>query len=273
MKKLGVFVCSFLIATVAMGQGRISLPFSSVYDEDAMLLIGIQYNYVNQNYQLKLKENWQNYSIDYGDNINHLGELKSIRSNNSHGLSVSIPMDFRVNANLYLTFSPSFLFINNSGIEYMSKDSNIEPIIRRTRHNIGNITGTNFNSFEFPLSVKLRSDEKYLKNKFNRYRGYILAGLRYSRLIGIDKEYQGWEKQQNEAIPHPIIVKSSYPSWDIGFGADIFFPYFKLSPEIRFNQSFGNFLDTGHNLAKDNKFMAPLQKAYLRNIYVSLTFQ
>lgn len=274
MKNLSLWVCSMLLSTFVLGQGRVSLPFSSAYDEDAVLLLGIQYNYVNQNYQLKLKENWQDYRIDYGDNnINHLGELKSIRSVNSHGVSVGIPIDLRVNANLYFNFSPSFLFINNSGIEYTSVDDQYEPIIRRTRHSIGNPKGTNFNTFEFPLSIKFRSDEKYLKNKFNRYRAYVLGGIRYSRWVGIDKEYRGWMSQQTESIPHPVILKSSYPSWDIGLGADIFFPYFKVSPEIRFNQSFGSILDTQHVLAQDNKFMAPLHKAYLRNIYVSLIFQ
>src|SRR5690606_19255645 len=273
MKKLSLWVCSMLLSTFVLGQGRVSLPFSSAYDEDAVLLLGIQYNYVNQNYQLKLQENWQDIAIDYGDNINHLGELKSIRSVNSHGVSVGIPIDLRVNANLYVNLSPSFLFINNSGIEYSSENPEIEPLVRRTRHTIGNTAGTNFNAFEFPLSIKFRSDEKYLKNKFNRYRAYVLGGIRYSRWAGIDKEYRGWMSQQTESIPHPVIVKSSYPSWDIGLGADIFFPYFKVSPEIRFNQSFGSILDTQHVLAQDNKFMAPLRKAYLRNIYVSLIFQ
>lgn len=274
MKKLSLLVCSFLIVTLVMGQGRISLPFSSAYDEDAVLLLGIQYNYVNQNYQLKLSENWQTYSIGYEDEQkNILGNPQSIHSHNSHGFSVSIPLDVRANPNLYFNFSPSFLFINNSGIDYTSQDSTKTSLRRRTRHTIGNSTGTNFNTFEFPLAVKFRSDEKYLKNKFNRYRAYMLGGVRYSRLIGINKEYRGWENQQREKVPDPLIVKPQHTSWEVGLGADIFFPYFKVSPEIRFSQSFGSVLDKTHKLVEGNQFMAPLEKAYLRNIYVSLIFQ
>lgn len=274
MRKLSLFVVSLLLVILAQGQGRISLPFSSAYDEDAPMLLGIQYNYVNQNYQLKLSKNWQSLPIDYGkDHIYTLDDLQSIRSHNSHGFSVSLPLDVRANPNLYFNFSPSFLFINHSGIDYTSQDSTKTSLRRRTRHTIGNSTGTNFNTFEFPLAVKFRSDEKYLKNKFNRYRAYMLGGVRYSRLIGINKEYRGWENQQREEVPDPLIVKPQHTSWEVGLGADIFFPYFKVSPEIRFSQSFGSVLDKTHDLNVGNQFMAPLEKAYLRNIYVSLIFQ
>ncbi|HMR19693.1 MAG TPA: PorT [Sphingobacterium sp.] len=275
---LTIFFCTILF--LGQGQIRLSLPFTSAYDEDATVLLGIQYNYVNQNYQLALKKDWQSYAIDYpGDNINDINGLKSIHSYNSHGFSVGIPMDIRTNANLYLTFNPSFLFINNSGIVYtgtdpLSTDFAPKSLIRRTRHLETSTNGTNFNAFEFPLSIKYRSDEKIFKNKFNRYRGYVAGGLRYTRFIGIAGEYEGLLKErQNTPIPQSLIWKIDYPSWEVGLGVDIFFPYFKMSPEIKFNQSFGSVLDHEHPLAAGNKFMAPIEKGLIRNIYVSLIFQ
>ncbi len=276
---LGIWLCS--MAIVAHSQWRVSLPFSSNYDEDAVILVGLQYSYVYQNYQLSLRENWESdYEIDYpGENMHDVGSIKSIHSSNGHNFAVGIPVDVRVDNNLYFTFNPTFQFINNSGIAFAGRepvggDTSPRTLIRRSRHILGSTEGSNFNSFEFPFSIKFRSDEKILKNKVNRYRGYIIGGARVSRFIGIQKEYDLLLKErENSVIAQSLILQPSYLSWEVGIGADIFFPYFKMSPEIKFNQSFTSILDHNHTLAKDNKFMAPLEKGWIRNIYVSLIFQ
>lgn len=275
MKK--IFFIFVLLAHILSSYGQkkgFSLPFSSRYDENAPILLGLQYNYVNQNYILHLKNNWQTaYPIDYtGENIHDLGELQGIKSKTGHGFSVSIPVDIRATENLYFTFSPSFLFMNNLGVEYKSMDDTRKPLIRQMRHVQTAVEGTNFNSFEFPLSFKFRSDEKILKNNFNRYRGYLTGGLRYSRWIGLNTEYNKLMKETTE-VAESLILKPGYTSWEFGAGVDIFFPYFKVSPEIKFNQSFASVLDPKHPLAVDNQFMAPVEKGLIRNIYFSLIFQ
>ncbi len=276
---LGILFCA--IGVAAHSQWRVSLPFSSNYDEDAVILVGLQYSYINQNYQLNLKENWEsNYEIDYpGDNMHDLGAIKGIHSKSSHNFAVGIPVDIRVDNNLYFTFNPTFQFINNSGIAYTGTDLSgadlpSKTLVRRSRHIHSSVEGSNFNSFEFPFSIKFRSDEKILKNKINRYRGYLIGGARVSRFIGIDKEYDLLLKErENSVIVQSLILQPSYLSWEVGVGADIFFPYFKMSPEIKFNQSFTSILDPDHALSRDNKFMAPLEKGFIRNVYISLIFQ
>lgn len=265
---------------LSLGQSRLSLPFSSSYDEDAALLMGIHYSYSFSNYILSLEENWKGTDItdqnSATQNINDVYNLSAITSRPSAGVNVGIPVDIRFTDNLYLTFIPSFTFINHSKISYKGEDE-IENIIineRRTRHDSKTTNGTNFNSFSFPLNIKFRSDEKVLKNKFNRYRAYLSGGARYTRWIGINSEY-------NELIPlkltglapKAIIMKPGYYSWEVGVGLDIFFTYFKMSPEIKFNQSFGNVLDKDHALAHDNGFMSPLNKASARNIFLTIIFQ
>lgn len=273
MKKLFVLIIFIFALTSSYGQRGFSLPFSSVYNEDAPILLGLQYNYVNQNYMLGLKKEWERQTIDYpGDNINDLGELQAIKSKTGSGFAVSIPVDFRATDNLYFTFSPSFLFINHLGIEYTSMDQTKKPLLRKTRHIQTSSSGSNFNSFEFPFNIKFRSDEKILKNKFNRYRGYVTGGVRYSIWTGINKEYNALLKESSY-IAQSIILKPGYLSWEFGIGVDIFFPYFKMSPEIKFNQSFKSVLDHQHPLAADNQFMNPLEKGLIRNIYLSIIFQ
>jgi len=250
---------------------RISLPFSSQYDEEAPILIGLQYSYVHQTYQLSLKKDWQSAEIPYEST--HLN-IKSIHTQAAHNFAVAIPVDIRVDQHWYFTFNPTFQFINNSGIAYTAENN--ERLVRKSRHESNSDKGANFNSFEFPFSIKFRSDEKILKNNLHRYRGYMIGGARISRFIGIDKDYSLLIKERQgspDNIAQSLILHPSYLSWEVGLGADIFFPYFKMSPEIKFNQSFGSVLNHSHELARDNKFMAPLEKGLIRNIYVSLIFQ
>lgn len=208
----------------------------------------------------------------------YIKEFKSIHTAESHGMSVSIPVELRFTNNLSSTFQPTFVFINNGGISYqdahLDDKGNIrEPLLRRMRHVGTSPDGTNFNAFEFPLNIKFRSDEKILKNKHNRYRGYITAGARYTRWIGIVDEYKGWSAAEQADRPQPIILKPGYLSWEAGIGAEIFFTYFRMSPEIKFIQSVNNVLDPNHELAKNNSFMAPMNKVGIRNIQFSLIFQ
>ncbi|WP_231388220.1 PorT [Sphingobacterium hungaricum] len=251
---------------------RISFPFSGAYDEDAVLRIGIQYSYVNARYILNLNENWSTTGIDYGPtNNNTLPNLQSIRSQASHGMSVGLPIDVRITDNLYSTFSPNFVFINNSSITFTGVDPEIGFIDKRMRHTTESRDGSNFNSFEFPLSLKLRSDEKVLKNKFNRYRAYLTGGTKYTRFVGLSQEYNEIALEPEQA--NPLLIKPGYLSWEAGVGVEIFFTYFKVSPEIKFSQSFGNVLDKNHALNTDNQFMEKLDKAFVRNIQFSLIFQ
>lgn len=281
MKHLFFMIVGVLFCLNSFGQRKISLPFSSAYNEDATVLLGIQYNMVVQSYQLQLKKDWQQHHIDYGaTDENTLGQLKSIQSKPNIGFSVGIPIDIRASENLYFTFNPSFLFFNGLGIEYTAMDlkqtesSNENKVLmRRQRHVASSNEGSNFNAFEFPLSIKFRSDEKILSNKFNRYRAYLIAGARYTRWIGVNGEYKGILNENESTRPEPLIMNPGYLSWEAGLGADIFFAYFKMSPEIKFNQSFGNVFAPGHQLATNNQFMAPLDKGFIRNIYISLIFQ
>lgn len=268
-------------------QRGLSLPFSTFYDENAWLSLGLQYNYVNSVYKVGLKENWasmgtKNLPIANTAYIQNFTAIKAVSSN---GMSVGLPIEVRFTDNLSTTFQPTFTFINTVGIEYTGyrydpnlaiDGENVEmrTLSRRMRHVEGDENGTNFNSFEFPLNIRFRSDEKILKNKFNRYRAYITAGARYVRWAGIVGEYNGWLETANPADrPQPIVLKPGYFAWDAGVGVEIFFPYFRMSPEIKFSQSFGNVLDDKHAFADNNSFMAPLDKTFIRNIQFSLIFQ
>lgn len=288
MRKLGLsFFLILALIFNAKAQRGLSLPFSTFYDENAWLSLGLQYNYVNSVYKVGLKDNWATMGIGnvQSANIEYIRNFTSIKAVASNGMSVGLPIEVRITDNLSTTIQPTFTFINSVAINYegdrnaanITNDPDqidMRTLTRRMRHLEGAENGTNFNSFEFPLNIRFRSDEKILKNKFNRYRAYITAGARYVRWAGIVGEYNGWLDIADPADrPQPIVLKPGYFAWDAGVGVEIFFPYFRMSPEIKFSQSFGNVLDDKHAFNDNNSFMAPLDKTYIRNIQFSLIFQ
>lgn len=280
IKHIHLLVLLVLANLFSYGQKRFSLPFSNAYDEDASVLLGIQYSLGFNNYILDLNKDWAGSDIlasSTSEHIFNLREVNSIKSTPAININVGIPLDFRLTENLYTTFVPSFTFINQSQVSFTGKNQDGDNTLNlRTRHGEGSINGTNFNSFSFPVNIKFRSDEKVLKNKFNRYRAYISAGARYTRWLGINEEYNELTELLNRGYPtYALIMKPGYYSWESGVGVDIFFTYFKASPEIKFVQSFGNILDKNHILSDPSKnvYMAPLNKAVARGVFLSVIFQ
>lgn len=272
MKKLLWIIVFLSVCFMSHAQRRLSIPFGSTYDEDAPIVLGINYSYINSKYIVSLKENALENDMFPPDNQFHLANLQSIHSSPSHGVSVGIPLDFRITDLWYASFHPNFTFINRTAITYSGEDSNGErkTLHRRLRHD-GSLDGSNFNSFEFPLKIRLRSEEKYFMNRENRYRGYITGGAKLTRWIGIMDEYV--KLKSSPVRTNAIIMKPEYVSWEVGIGAEIFFTYFKMSPEIKFSQSFGDILAHNHELSQGNAFMGKLDRALARGVYFSLIFQ
>lgn len=284
MIKNGFSIILFFLLSFsdAIAQRFLSLPFAG-YDEEARVQVGFQYNYVNQKYQIILKNNWQGIipTISGEDNLLNeetpvsAPEIMSIYSDPTHGFSIGIPIDVRWNDRMTINFTPSFNILNAHRIIYSSRDYNTDRIIRKSKHVLRYDRGDNFNSFEFPIAFKLLSDIKKISSSDTRYRGYMLGGVRLTRWIGIQKYYDKvkLDVDAGQSIPETIILRPEFISLEAGVGFDIIISYFKISPEIRFSQSINNVLSNNHALARNNNYMAPIDKGYIRNVYFSLIFQ
>ena len=169
MKKLALYVLLFAgNCSLGVAQHRVSMPFSSSYDENAWLSLGMQYNYINSTYKIGLQKNWTNLGTNAPTNSDHyIASFGAIESVASHDMSVGIPIEIRFTEHLSYIFQPSFVFINHSSIQYTGADAHGDSrtIVRYMRHVVDNLSGSNFNAFEFPFSLRFRSDEKLLKNK------------------------------------------------------------------------------------------------------------
>lgn len=86
---------------------------------------------------------------------------------------------------------------------------------------------------EFPLMGQYRSERR------GNLRMYMTAGLK----AGIEAGAKKKEKKETD-----LRVNNYDLSFDYGFGLDIFYPFFKFSPEIRFSHGLLNLLNDDPNV-------------------------
>ena len=112
-------------------------------------------------------------------------------------------------------------------------------------------------TIDFPLLLKLKSD------RIDDYRGYIIAGLKYSYSLGANKP-----DPDDALIDKTLKNASDFSSYEVGIGCDIYFEYFKLSPEIKIANSFGNLL-----FPENQPYASPISKLSLHTLMFSLCFE
>jgi hypothetical protein len=94
----------------------------------------------------------------------------------------------------------------------------------------------------------------------------MLGGAKFTTDISSKK------KTNNSLITDPaekfINNKRNYLSYEAGLGFDLYFEYFKMSPEIKLSYSLKNVLKD-----EPTRFAAPIDKLMLRHVTFSLFFE
>ncbi len=105
--------------------------------------------------------------------------------------------------------------------------------------------------FELPILFKYRSQLRGTRGL------YLIGGIKPSFLL---------TSRKNDA--KNITVKTQDFSIEYGFGFEIFYPYFKFAPELRFSHGFNNML----NDAEQNDFNTPLKSLTTHSAILILHF-
>jgi len=108
---------------------------------------------------------------------------------------------------------------------------------------------------ESPILIKYKSKRR--KNS----RMFIIGGIKPSLEIGA--------KNKDEAGKDILELRAFDVSLEIGFGADLFFPLFKLSPEIRYSRGLFNMINDNSR----NEYNLPIDKIIVHNISFFFTFE
>jgi hypothetical protein len=217
---------------------------------------GFVFQYISSEYKIQKFEDWEKPFFENGVQVTQ--GLKSIRSIQNPGFGVGFVLpDIYITPNLNFRITPTFIFTDrivdyqfNDGKSYDRADSQSpDGFTRRT------VTST---SLEFPLSLKLKSDRR------KDFRAYLIGGAKYSVGISGKKADDMGEIAINKLLKN----QRNFLSYEAGIGFDLYFEYFKLSPEIKFSNSVKSILTR-----EDHPYSTPIDKLFLRNFVFSLYFE
>ena len=209
------------------------------------LSFGFSFSYVNSDFKIVKQPNWRVPFYDEDAKVNVTDTLTGISTINTPGFAVGFITRYRLTDHLEVRTTPSLVFSDRK-LRYTFKNT-AEPIDKPVQTT----------TVDLPISVKLKSD------RVGTLRAYLLGGVKFSGSIG-------GKKDNDNTAPLERIVKNtkSYSSYEAGFGFDIYFEYFKLSPEIKVTNTFGNLL-----IPENHPFSAPISKLSLHTIMFSLYFE
>ena len=163
------------------------------------------------------------YRLQYSDLFvtPEMDSVISINPANTIGpVNIGFVVNFRLAQFLNLRLVPKF-GINERKVEYTYASGNKETQI------IEAVT------MDFPLLLKYKSVRR------GNYRMYLVGGINPSVRVGGKKDLNKEEDKLN--------IKDSNIAIEFGFGLDVYYPFFKFSPEIRFSRGLTNNLDTETN--------------------------
>lgn len=216
---------------------------------------GFTFQYVSAEYKIYKKEDWRDPRYDDILQRNEVvtDRIASISSPTSPGFGLGFVSDYRMGDHANLRFTPALVFSDRL-IDYRFGDTSgvtlFEPYHQQK------IQST---VVDLPLGIKLKSDRR--KN----FRAYVLAGAKYSLDIVSKKKLD----DTGNAITAKLVKnRRNVFSYEAGIGMDLYFEFFKLSPELKLSNSFHSVLKP-----ETHPFSSPLDKLFLRNLQFSLYFE
>ncbi|WP_293299736.1 outer membrane beta-barrel protein [Pedobacter sp. UBA4863] len=218
---------------------------------------GFSFQYIASEFKIIRSPNWQDVFLDYEQNNRPITDkLNAINSPLSTGFGIGFVVNQRLNKNLDLRSTPTLVF-NDRLVDYQYELPSLyvpnDFTDGKTRQKIA------ATMVEFPLGVKLKSERR------KDFRAYLLLGAKYSIDLASGKKTNDMDK----ALIYKVLKnKKSFGSYEAGIGFDLYFEYFKMSPELKVSHSFGDVLKH-----ENHPFAAPIDKAILRNFTFSLFFE
>ncbi len=165
--------------------------------------------------------------------------------NYSPGFSVGVIGDMYLNPYMNLRFTPTVHFGDK---KFVFREHTTEDEMTTTVRS---------NYLTFPL------DLKYSALRLNNYRPYIIGGV-----------YGGFDLGRKKG--NPLLLKGADVGLEVGLGCDIYLPFFKLCPEIKFCFGLVNLLEKNRSDLTDPdmlKYTDALSKGTSRMVVLTFNFE
>ena len=240
-------ILSFLLSMLVFA-GNAQENWGGGVDNDD-IHFGFTFQYVSSEFKIYKMPDWQqpfDNPINPGTPLT--SNLTSVSSPVSSGFGLGFVTDIRLGNNLNFRTTPSLVFADRwIDYTYQNPADNVRKIVQSA-------------TVDIPLGFKLKS------NRRKNFRAYLLGGVKYSLDI-ISK------KKLNDSGPNPydklVKLKRNILWYETGVGFDLYFEFFKLSPEIKLVNSMHDVIDR----SEPNAYNKPLDKLFLRNLQFSLYFE
>ncbi len=168
------------------------------------------------------------------------------------GFSVGVLADLRLSKHLNLRFSPTMHFGAKHLMFRSLTETDQEGRPMEARQDMKN------------TYIALPFDIKFSAERWNNYRPYITAGV--SPMLNLTSKNQEY-----------IQLKRSDLFVEVGLGCDLYLPFFKLIPELKFCYSLRDALDHDHaNELQDanlRKYTNAVAKGYSKMIVLTFYFE
>jgi hypothetical protein len=209
------------------------------------LSFGFSFSYVSSNFKIVKKPDWRTPFFDQGTNRNITDSLNSISSPHQPGFAIGFITRYRITDHLEARITPSLVFADRAlYYSYPTASADVTKQIQAT-------------TVDFPILLKIKSD------RIRDFRTYLIGGVKYSVAIG-----KGNSQVTIDPLERTVRNLSGFGSYEVGIGCDIYFEFFKLSPEIKLSNSIGNVL-----VPENQPFSSPISKLSLHTIMFSLLFE
>jgi Outer membrane protein beta-barrel domain len=228
-----VFIALIMMAPgESFSQRRWAKRSNPEYDKRT-ITYGFSLGFHTTAYQLK-------YADDFVTNPNY-DTLHSIQASFSPGFSLGFLVNLRFNDQLDLRLMPKASFYEHRLNYYYTTGGEKFPLVETTM-------------VELPLLLKYKSQRR------GNSRMYVVGGL--------SPGFEARNKGDIGSTRSSIEVKKGNLSIDTGFGWDLYFQFFKFSPEIRFSKGLINVLDNGNP-----EYTDPIKKLNTNTISLFFIFQ
>lgn len=159
-----------------------------------------------------------NYRTTYADEFvtSEFDTVHSIMATNSPGFSLGFILNLRLAQYLDFRLTPKVGFYEHE-LEYRYTNRSSERLLMESTQ------------VEFPILLKYKSQRR------GNFRMYMVGG--------VNPWIEAKSKNSEQEVERNFNVKNANLSLEFGFGADIYFPLFKFSPEIRFSKGLINQLE------------------------------
>jgi hypothetical protein len=237
-KSLGVFIFFLLFMVSLHGQSQnfktVNLPNS----DERRLHYGFLIGGHTSAFRTKYSPNFVRDSVSYNGSIIDMDSVTAIEGQYRAGFSLGFILNVKLNDYLDFRFLPQVAFYEREVIySYESQEDNGQ-LLEATQ-------------VEFPLMLKYKSERR------GNSRMYLIGGINPSFEAKGRNDEEGDEK---------LSLKDSNLAIEFGFGIDIYYPFFKFSPEIRFSKGITNLREN------NNSYSLGLERVTTNTVTLYLQF-